>query len=124
MKGCEEIIACTNGGNVIKIIRSVSDVVKIRGQAAANGQQQPVANNSSDKASPGGGVSLTLSSISNSRQKSKEERRLNNRQKLLSLKRHSGFHLKRPEILETVYSVEEDGTDPSANNGKADSGYF
>jgi len=62
------------------------------------------------------GVSLTLSSISNSRQKSKEERRLNNRQKLLSLKRHSGFHLKRPEILETVYSVEEDGTDPSANN--------
>ena len=47
LKGCEEIIACTNGGNVIKIIRSVSDVVKIRGQAAANGQQQPVANNRS-----------------------------------------------------------------------------
>lgn len=39
--------------------------------------------------------------------KTKEERRINNRQKLLLLKRHSGF-LKRPEILETVYSVEED----------------
>ena len=31
---------------------------------------------------------------------------MSNRQKLLSLKRHSGY-LKRPEILETVYSVEE-----------------
>ena len=40
--------------------------------------------------------------------KTKEERRISNRQKLLALKRHSGF-LKRPEILETVYSVEEDG---------------
>ena len=34
--GCEEIIACTNGGNVIKIIRSVSDVVKIRGAQVNN----------------------------------------------------------------------------------------
>ena len=40
--------------------------------------------------------------------KTKEERRIGNRQKLLLLKRHSGF-LKRPEILETVYSIEEDG---------------
>ena len=38
----------------------------------------------------------------------KSERRALNRQKLLAMKRFSGF-LKRPEILETVYSVEEDG---------------
>ena len=59
-------------------------------------------------------------SLATSRQKSKEERRLNNRQKLLSLKRHSGF-LKRPEILETVYSVEEDGTDQNSQNAAAGS---
>jgi hypothetical protein len=35
----------------------------------------------------------------------KNDRRISNRQKLLSMKRYSGF-LKRPEILETVYSVE------------------
>ena len=40
----------------------------------------------------------------------KMERRAKNREKLMSMKRYSGF-LKRPEILETVYSVEEDGTD-------------
>ena len=45
--------------------------------------------------------------------KTKEERRISNRQKLLALKRHSGF-LKRPEILETVYSVEEDGENVAA----------
>ena len=40
----------------------------------------------------------------------KEERqRISNRQKLLLLKRHHSGFLKRPEILETVYSVEEDG---------------
>ena len=38
------------------------------------------------------------------------ERRPKNREKLMSMKRYSGF-LKRPEILETVYSVEEDGTE-------------
>lgn len=40
----------------------------------------------------------------------KMERRAKNREKLMSMKRYSGF-LKRPEILETVYSVEEDGTE-------------
>jgi hypothetical protein len=35
----------------------------------------------------------------------KNDRRISNRQKLLAMKRYSGF-LKRPEILETVYSVE------------------
>ena len=34
------------------------------------------------------------------------ERRARNRAKLMSLRRYSGF-LKRPEILETVYSVED-----------------
>uniref|UniRef100_A0A0K2TWB8 Uncharacterized protein n=1 Tax=Lepeophtheirus salmonis TaxID=72036 RepID=A0A0K2TWB8_LEPSM len=54
------------------------------------------------------------------RRKTKEERRISNRQKLLSLKRHSGF-LKRPEILETVYSVEEDAekqNESSSNENK------
>ena len=40
----------------------------------------------------------------------KMERRAKNREKVMSMKRYSGF-LKRPEILETVYSVEEDGTE-------------
>ena len=44
------------------------------------------------------------------------EKRAKKRQKLMSMKRYSGL-LKRPEILETVYSVEsEDG----AEAGKAD----
>ena len=38
------------------------------------------------------------------------ERRPKNREKLMSMKRYSAF-LKRPEKLETVYSVEEDGTE-------------
>ena len=39
------------------------------------------------------------------------DRRAKNREKLMSMKRYSGF-LKRPEILETVYSVEsEDGNE-------------
>ena len=37
----------------------------------------------------------------------KMERRAKNREKLMAMKRFSGF-LKRPEILETVYSVEEE----------------
>jgi hypothetical protein len=41
----------------------------------------------------------------------KFDRRAENREKLMSMKRYSGF-LKRPEILETVYSVEsEDGNE-------------
>ena len=47
--------------------------------------------------------------IINGNRKAKEERqRISNRQKLLLLKRHHSGYLKRPEILETVYSVEED----------------
>ena len=36
------------------------------------------------------------------------QQRISNRQKLFLLKRHHSGYLKRPEILETVYSVEED----------------
>ena len=49
--------------------------------------------------------------ISKASRKSKEEssrQRISNRQKLFLLKRHHSGYLKRPEILETVYSVEED----------------
>jgi hypothetical protein len=80
-------VAETSGGG-IKVTRSISDVVKVQVEA---GKQSPP----------------TEVKQLNGR-KTKEERRISNRQKLLSLKRHSGF-LKRPEILETVYSVEEDG---------------
>lgn len=49
------------------------------------------------------------------------ERRARNREKLLAMKRYSGF-LKRPEILETVYSVEDPedqglGQEPVLSNG-------
>lgn len=76
-----------NSTTEVKVIRSISDVVKVKDQA------QPVEQPQQGKQLSG--------------RKTKEERRISNRQKLLSLKRHSGF-LKRPEILETVYSVEED----------------
>ena len=81
----------------IRVTRSVSDVLKAKGQQGQHPEQeQPQLTSMSDNAK-------LISS-----RKTKEERRLSNRQKLLSLKRHSGY-LKRPEILETVYSVEEDG---------------
>lgn len=47
----------------------------------------------------------------------KFNRRAKNREKLMSMKRYSCF-LKRPEILETVYSVEsEDGNDGKSGEG-------
>ena len=87
----------TSETDSIRVTRSVSDVLKAKGQQGQQPEQEP----------------QQLSSMSDnakliSSRKTKEERRLSNRQKLLSLKRHSGY-LKRPEILETVYSVEEDG---------------
>ena len=81
----------SNQDHEVKVSRSISDVVKGKQQQQ---QAQPQHQEEPKK---------TLSG-----RKTKEERRISNRQKLLSLKRHSGF-LKRPEILETVYSVEEDG---------------
>jgi len=51
-------------------------------------------------------VLRSISDIEERRRKTKIDRRAKNREKLLSMKRYSGF-LKRPEILETVYSVEE-----------------
>lgn len=92
----------TDTCNEIRIIRSISDVVKVNGQQ----QRLSTANTSSgDGNSPNKTVEPPKQL---SGRKTKEERRISNRQKLMSLKRHSGF-LKRPEILETVYSVEEDG---------------
>ncbi len=84
-KSSESNVSAADAGlSEVKVVRSISDVVK----AKANGQE------STNKAAA---------------RKTKEERRISNRQKLLTIaKRHSGF-LKRPEILETVYSVEEDG---------------
>ena len=74
----------------VKVIRSISDVVKARGQVSPQ-------------------LCSKECKTPLSARKTKEERRISNRQKLLTIaKRHSGF-LKRPEILETVYSVEEDG---------------
>ena len=83
----------------VKVIRSISDVVKNKSQQ----QQQHEADLHQQSKSKDQQQVKQLSG-----RKTKEERRISNRQKLLSLKRHSGF-LKRPEILEPVYSVEEDG---------------
>ena len=74
----------------VKVIRSISDVVKAK-----------ESNNTT--------ITTTTAKLNSAARKTKEERRISNRQKLLTIaKRHSGF-LKRPDILETVYSVEEDG---------------
>ena len=53
-------------------------------------------------------VARSVSEVVSNR-KSSKEMRITNRQKLFLLKRHHSGFLKRPEILETVYSVEEDG---------------
>ena len=53
-------------------------------------------------------VARSVSEVVSNR-KSSKEMRITNRQKLFLLKRHHSGYLKRPEILETVYSVEEDG---------------
>ena len=84
----------------IRVTRSVSDVVKAKGQQPPPGHAEQ-----GSPQHPSSATNDNSKLISN--RKTKEERRLSNRQKLLSLKRHSGY-LKRPEILETVYSVEED----------------
>ena len=87
----------TSESDSVRVTRSVSDVLKAKGQQGQQPEQEPP-----QLASMSDNAKLISS------RKTKEERRLSNRQKLLSLKRHSGY-LKRPEILETVYSVEEDG---------------
>ena len=81
-----------NGSNTeTKVIRSVSDVVKTNESATSSN------------------ASSSINEAIKDLKKERQERRISNRQKLLALsKRHSGY-LKRPEILETVYSVEEDG---------------
>ena len=90
-------------GTEVKVIRSISDVVKNKNQQQCETEQQQQQQQNKSK------EQLQQQQVKQlSGRKTKEERRISNRQKLLSLKRHSGF-LKRPEILETVYSVEEDG---------------
>ena len=80
--------------NVTKVARSVSDVVRDLRQSPPNSSS----------------IAASASEAKQSTRKSKDERaRISNRQKLLLLKRHHSGYLKRPEILETVYSVEEDG---------------
>ena len=97
-------------GNEVKVMRSISDVVKSKG-----GVQQQLSSGSTSSGSGQPSSAPENPERSSKEQKTltgrktKEERRISNRQKLLTIaKRHSGF-LKRPEILETVYSVEEDG---------------
>ena len=83
--------------NVTKIARSVSDVVRDLRQSPPNSSSS---------------IAASTSEAKQGTRKGKDERaRINysNRQKLLLLKRHHSGYLKRPEILETVYSVEEDG---------------
>jgi len=78
-----------------RVSRSISDVVKVREQQSLERKLQQLKQRQDQQQH-------------HQLQKRKEERKMTNRQKLLTIaKRHSGF-LKRPEILETVYSVEED----------------
>ena len=101
LKTSAEVVAGSTTTEEAKVIRSVSDVVKTSNECPPTTTPSATSTNLENQAKPLNG------------RKTKEERRISNRQKLLALKRHSGF-LKRPEILETVYSVEEDGENVAA----------
>ena len=93
------IVTTNDEAEGTKVARSVSDVVT---------RPSPPSNSSASEAKPG-------------TRKGKDERaRISNRQKLLLLKRHHSGYLKRPEILETVYSVEEDGEAQAEQQQKAE----
>ena len=94
----------------VKVSRSISDVVDKQRQEAVidcRRKQQQQQQQQQQATSETADQQQQLQQKQLAGRKTKEERRISNRQKLLLLKRHSGF-LKRPEILETVYSVEED----------------
>ena len=105
LKTSAEVVAGSTTTEEAKVIRSVSDVVKT---SSGNNECPP-----SPAASTTNNLEMNQAGKPLNGRKTKEERRISNRQKLLALKRHSGF-LKRPEILETVYSVEEDGENVAA----------
>ena len=91
----------------MKVIRSVSDVIALNIEKVDTNCKDFLSldSNSSNTANPPKiYTNIEQQNRRNSAESSAAHKTRQNRLLLLK-KRHSGFHLRRPEILETVYSV-------------------
>ena len=98
----------------VKVIRSVSDVIALNIEKIDSGNgltkdYLSLESSSSNNSTP---PKIYMSSDGSERQRrnsaeiqSSAAHKTRQNRLLLLKKRHSGFHLRRPEILETVYSV-------------------
>lgn len=89
----------------VKVIRSVSDVIALNIEKVDSNSKDYLSleANTSNNGTP----KIYTSEHQNRRNSGESSAAHKTRQNRLLLlkKRHSGFHLRRPEILETVYSV-------------------
>ena len=89
----------------VKVIRSVSDVIALNIEKVDSNCKDYLSleSNTSNNGAP----KIYTSEHQNRRHSAESSAAHKTRQNRLLLlkKRHSGFHLRRPEILETVYSV-------------------
>ena len=89
----------------VKVIRSVSDVIALNIEKVDSNCKGYL---SLDANTPNNGAPKIYTSEHLNRRNSAESsaaHKTRQNRLLLLKKRHSGFHLRRPEILETVYSV-------------------
>ena len=89
----------------VKVIRSVSDVIALNIEKIDSNCKDYL---SLDSNSSNNGTPKTYTNEPQTRRNSAESsaaHKTRQNRLLLLKKRHSGFHLRRPEILETVYSV-------------------
>ena len=89
----------------VKVIRSVSDVIALNIEKVDSNCKDYL---SLESSTPSNGTPKIYTSEHQNRRNSAESsaaHKTRQNRLLLLKKRHSGFHLRRPEILETVYSV-------------------
>ena len=94
----------------VKVIRSVSDVIALNIEKvdSSNDKDYLSLESSSTAANPNNQTKISTNehqSRRNSAESTSAAHKTRQNRLLLLKKRHSGFHLRRPEILETVYSV-------------------
>ena len=94
----------------VKVIRSVSDVIALNIEKvdSSNDKDYLSLESSSTATNPNNQTKISSNehqSRRNSAESTSAAHKTRQNRLLLLKKRHSGFHLRRPEILETVYSV-------------------
>ena len=94
----------------VKVIRSVSDVIALNIEKvdSSNDKDYLSLESSSTATNPNNQTKISANehqSRRNSAESTSAAHKTRQNRLLLLKKRHSGFHLRRPEILETVYSV-------------------